>query len=87
MSYEEKRSNQNKGHYEEKSNNVIASILRVIAGLIVVIGIFIGIGNIGDEIFIGIIYIVSSIVLGMFIVGFAEIIDLLNKIAINTTNR
>lgn len=70
-----------------KSNNIIASILRVIAGLIVVIGIFIGIGNIGDEIFIGIIYIVSSIVLGMFIVGFAEIIDLLNKIANNTTNR
>lgn len=87
MSYEERRSNQNKGHYEEKSNNIIASILRVIAGLIVIIGIFIGIGNIGDEIFIGIIYIVSSIVLGMFIVGFAEIIDLLNKIAINTTNR
>lgn len=87
MSYEERRSNQNKGHYEEKSNNIIASILRVIAGLIVVIGIFIGIGNIGDDIFIGIIYIVSSIVLGMFIVGFAEIIDLLNKIAINTTNR
>lgn len=87
MSYEERRSNQNKGHYEEKSSNIIASILRVIAGLIVVIGIFIGIGNIGDEIFIGIIYIVSSIVLGMFIVGFAEIIDLLNKIAINTTNR
>lgn len=87
MSYEERRSNQNKGHYEEKSNNIIASILRVIAGLIVVIGIFIGIGNIGDEIFIGIIYIVSSIVLGMFIVGFAEIIDLLNKIAINTANR
>lgn len=87
MSYEERRSNQNKGHYEEKSNNIIASILRGIAGLIVVIGIFIGIGNIGDEIFIGIIYIVSSIVLGMFIVGFAEIIDLLNKIANNTTNR
>mgnify|MGYP005769860347 CR=1 FL=1 len=87
MSYEEKRSNQNRGHYEGKSNNIIASILRVIAGLIVVIGIFIGIANIGNEIFIGIIYIVSSIVLGMFIVGFAEIIDLLNKIAINTTNR
>lgn len=87
MVYEEKGSNQNRGHYEEKSNNIIASILRVIAGLIVVIGIFIGIANIGNEIFIGIIYIVSSIVLGMFIVGFAEIIDLLNKIAINTTNR
>lgn len=70
-----------------KSNNVIASILRIVAGLIVVIGIFIGIGNIGDEIFIGITYIASSIVLGMFIIGFAEIIDLLNKIAINTTNR
>lgn len=84
MSYQEITNNQNRGCHKGSSNNVIASILRVIAGLIVVIGIFIGIGNIGDEIFIGIIYIVSSILLGIFIVGFAEIIDLLNKIVINT---
>lgn len=87
MSYQEITNNQNIGYHKGSSNNVIASILRVIAGLIVVIGIFIGIGNIGDEIFIGIIYIVSSILLGIFIVGFAEIIDLLNKIAINTKNK
>lgn len=78
-----RRSNQNKGHKEVK----IAIILRAIAALIIAIGIFIGIVNFLDEPFIGIIYFVSSIVSGIFILGFAEIIDLLDKIENNTANR
>lgn len=72
--------------YEEEnkfvSSNTMAVILRVLAVLVIIVGSITGIDYMDDSMLedIGWIVIVASWISGIFIFGFAEIIQLLHKI-------
>ncbi len=75
-------SKKKKSNLEEKSNNKIASIIKVVSWLILIIGIIVGIViAVDDEVNEMVISIwLGSALATLFFLGFAEIIQLLQGI-------
>jgi hypothetical protein len=64
--------------------NSVGKVLKVIGWMTLILGIIIGLTFLQDEfgVFWGIVFIMVEVIAGIFILGFAEIIKLLNEINI-----
>lgn len=71
----------NEGLQSRQAENKVPSILRIISGLQIVIGIIAGLFCIKNSFIVGVTIIITSVVGSIFIIAFSQVIDLLQEIA------
>ena len=67
-----------------RHENRVASVIKILSAIIVIIGIIIGLYNLEDSVGVSLLYILVSIIISIFVYAIGEGLQLLQEIAINT---